>query len=138
MFKYKAGSRKLRELKSLRFGQQLPICTLAKNWVTCSSEDNAQLLLSLSSVVTSCLLIRLFSHRAATTSAERRVINRLKYIEVVVVYSKALFLHTPIVTVDQRITFQSDGKDAKQQPPFTRYAVSLHRKFCGQRITISK
>lgn len=61
------------------------------------------------------------------------MINRLKYVEVVVVYSKALFL-----TADQRITLQSDGKDANQHPPFAIYAVSLRRKFCGQRITISK
>ena len=57
-YKYKAGSRKAQEVRSLRFGQQLPICTLAKNWVPSSSEDNAKLLISFSSVVPKCLLIQ--------------------------------------------------------------------------------
>lgn len=46
-----------------------------------------------------------------------------KYIEVVVAYSTALFFHVTMVTADQRIALQSDGKDANQQPPLARYAV---------------
>ena len=61
-----------------------------------------------------------------------------KYIEVVVAYSKALPLHMTMMTADQRIALQSDGKDANQQLPLDIYAVLLHRKICGQRLTISK
>jgi len=76
MYKYKAGSRKLQEVRSVRFGQQLPICILAKKWVPCNNQDNAQLLISFSSIVPACLLIRWFSHWTATTSIEIKVINR--------------------------------------------------------------
>lgn len=38
-----------------------------------------------------------------------------------------------MVTADQRITLQSDGKDANQQPPLVKYALPLHRKFCEQK-----
>jgi len=61
-----------------------------------------------------------------------------KYIEVVVAYSKALLLHMTMVTADQRIALQSDGKDANQQPPLASYAVSLCRKFRGQGQTLNK
>lgn len=56
----------------------------------------------------------------------------------VVAYSKSLFLHITMVTADQRIALQSDGKEANQQPPLARYAVSLHRKFCGKRQFLNK
>lgn len=64
--------------------------------------------------------------------------QKCKYIEVVVAYSKAMFLHMTMVTEDQRIALQSGAKDANQQPPLSRYAVSLHRKFCGQRQFLNK
>lgn len=81
------------------------------------------------------MILSLSSNNVKSDKSDQQ---KWKYIEVVVAYSKALSLHMTMVTADQRIALQSGGKDANQQLPLDRYAVSLHRKFCGRRLTISK